>query len=58
MQTPVTVAKHGNTFAKLVKESDLLSPSGLMVFSSDSLSFDFPLDMSAAMEKAFAREES
>jgi len=27
-------------------------PSGLMVFSSDSLSFDFPLDMSAAMEKA------
>jgi len=33
-------------------------PSGLMVFSSDSLSFDFPLDMSAAMEKAFALEES
>lgn len=29
-----------------------------MVFSSDSLSFDFPLDMSAAMEKAFALEES
>ncbi len=29
-----------------------------MVLSSDSLSFDFPLDMSAAMEKAFALEES
>lgn len=29
-----------------------------MVFSSDSLSFDFPLDMRAAMEKAFALEES
>ncbi len=29
-----------------------------MVLSSDSLSFDVPLDMSAAMEKAFALEES
>lgn len=41
-----------------LKSQIFILPSGLMVFSSDSLSFDFPLDMSAAMEKAFALEES
>ena len=34
------------------------SPRGLMVLSSASLSLGFPLDMRAAIENAFAREES
>lgn len=34
------------------------SPRGLMVLSSASWSFGLPLDMSAAMENALAREES
>lgn len=33
-------------------------PRGLMVFSAASFSLEPPLDMSAAMEKALAREES
>lgn len=54
MQNKTRNARHQN-FQPL--KSQIL-PSGLMVFSSDSLSFDFPLDMSAAMENAFALEES
>lgn len=38
------------------QEPDL--PRGLMVFSAASFSLEPPLDMSAAMEKALAREES
>lgn len=34
------------------------SPRGLMVFSAFSFSLEVPLDISAAMEKALAREES
>lgn len=39
-----------------VRQPDL--PRGLMVFSVASFSLEPPLDMSAAMEKALAREES
>lgn len=41
---------------RTVGQPDL--PSGLMVFSAASFSLEPPLDMSAAMEKALAREES
>lgn len=56
MSTHIDTNKSGNNLN--VTEWFLNLPNGLIVFSSVSLSLLFPLDIRAAMENAFAREES